>query len=420
MCYAKPGPRCTSHARATLQRAIAERAEAHAAVEGLYEQYKIDDKADVDAVYAETGEIRDIDRSNAFYTAHPYGVATRRSIDALDALNKAQAEYDATPGGIADLKAEIAAVEEAEGDGALASHAHQNLTRRLTRGQEARRDQLEHYNAVHGQNPSSVASAAPGHDAVEDEVAAQAPPPPCSCIEYRYKNDCSHISARIEGARKAILPNSQEASLELHAARSRHRSAMQAARAALDAAKARGLEGDALKQWTRTDADYREKDMALYRAAMDLDGATAKFWPTPAGEALLREQADAHVALMGYETFSTAEQRERADAAAEYRADAAARFTELTGQPAPPPEPAEVTATPPNLMYGESAACPEGCKEFAWTGKCADTDPDKMMQRAFVQAMATDPDVQRSTKAIAKGLGVKTRKPGLLSRLTRR
>lgn len=413
MCYAKPGPRCSAHAKKELDRARTERAEAQSACRapGFQDTYwaaKEVEKARVTEAGSEW--TRDVDAK--FYEAHPYGKAMARSIAALHALNDAEAAYDATPAGMAELKATMARRQETVGNNVLTDSDYQIAKSRLARGQQARRDQLEAHQqvlALTGRAPATPPSA-DGH-VVEDEEAALAPPPPCTCIEYRYQSDCSHLSARVEAARKTLLPTSREASLRLHSAVVQERSLREQWN---EVRAAHGLDDttDAKTYRSALDAspELEAADEALRDAMGEKHAAETAFYATPAGTMVLQERITEQMACVdggphysgGWEGF----QRDASKHAKSMRDS----FTRRTGQPAPPDT--EVGA-PPELMYGHG--CEHKCRDFAWTGRCPHTDPEWARMQAFADALAASPEMKRLTKAFDKA--VEPKKPSLVGRL---
>lgn len=399
MCYAKPGPRCSTHARQSLDKATA-------AVEAAKQHVRaVGDQCQRDGV----------DMSGYYKPAHPVGAAMAAERDARQAAHEAQQAYDATPAGITALKDTIAALEDEHGAGVLTRADYTEAKERLERGQTTRRDQKEAYAQVHQAAP--WAGSRPTGDSAEDEAAAEAPAPACSCITYRYQNDCEHLTARVEQARKDLLPTSTEAALALHSANSRVRT--------LEADKKKwstwlteqtqehGWKGGPLAieaQAADINPDFDDWSRQWRNAKYEAGEAEQTFYRTPAGQTYLRQRADAVRDRMGWDTGSTHQDRERADKGAEERAEAAARYTLLTGQPAPAEE---TNPQPPQLMYGPTG-CAENCHDFAWTGKCAHTDSDMAFTASLQGAFRNSREGKAMAGAIDKAFGEK--KPSRLQR----
>lgn len=400
MCYAKPGPRCSTHARQSLDKANAALAAAAQHTLDVGDQCRRDG----------------VNMSGYHKPEHPVGAAMAAERDARQAAHEAQQAFDATPAGITALKDQIAALEEQHGAGVLTRNDYTEAQQRLTRGQATRRDQKEAYAQVHQAAP--WAGSRPAGDSAEDEAAADAPVPACSCITYRYQNDCEHLTARIEQARKDLLPTSSEASLRLHSANSRLRT--------IEADKAKwttwlneqvnehgwqggawSIEAQAAEVSPEFDAWTKQWRDAKYEAA----DAEKAFHRTPAGQAYLRQRADAVRDRMGWDTGSTHQDRERANTGADERAADAARYTEITGQPAPVEE---TNPQPPQLMYGPTG-CADNCHDFAWTGKCAHTDTDMAFTASLQDAFKGSREGKAMAGAIDKAFG--TKKPNRLARM---
>lgn len=419
MCYAKPGPRCSAHAKKELDRARTEREEAHAIAgdKALRESYWADKAAEKERYTQETGGEWTYEVDKQYYQQHSYGKVMERSIEALDALNAAEAAYDATPAGMAELKATMAQRQEAVGDDVLTDSDYQIAKTRLARGQQTRRDQLEAHQQVLVLT-GKAAAAPPSTDGhvVEDEDAALAPPPPCTCIEYRYQSDCSHLSARVEAARKTLLPTSTEASLRLHSAVAQER----ALREKWNAVRAtHGLadttDGKTYQAALDSSPELEAADKALRDAMREKHEAETAFYATPAGRMVLQERIAERMACVdggphysgGWEGF----QRD----ASKHTASMRESFTRRTGQPAPPID-TEVGA-PPELMY--ASGCDHKCRDFAWTGRCPHTDPAWGRMQAISDAMAASPEMKRLSKALDKAADRATapKKPSLVGRL---
>lgn len=416
MCYAKPGPRCTAHAKKALVAATVERDTMMSLlrtpeVEAIRKQMWVDNAAWKQAWQTERGEYPTREQEREWIDAQPYEQQYGSRAKACHpALADARDAYDATPGGIADMKAKLAALEEHHGDAVLTVPEYVNTQGRLAAAQKRRADQLAAFKEV--QAALGNASEPEPSEAGEDEASAAAPAPPCACIEYRYQGDCSHLSARIAKARATFIPTSHDASLGLHAARSRRR----AAEAAWEKAKAdRGLaeaDSEAVLSAMTSDADLNLVAKALDQAAKEEFEAENAFFGTPAGVALLHERIERRTPCTGYGPHFFGGWSSVLDQTREMREQSRVRFEEVTGQPA-----GEFTDDHrvPDLMYGANAGCAQRCKDFAWSAKCVHTDAEWASAERIVGAITSTPEFRAMDRAMSKAFAPK--KPGLLSRL---
>lgn len=416
MCYAKPGPRCTAHAKKALEAAIIER---DAAMEALHSpEGKAASKAHMDAcrvererlIAAGTPWTRDEERE--WLDAQPYrqqyGIRASASHPALE---DAQDDYDATPGGITDMKARLAGLEDEHGDRVLTVPLYINTQVRLNRAQQRRATQLETYKAT---EVALDKAATHEPDAVEDEEEAAAPAPPCSCIEYRYQSDCAHLNARVEQARVHYLPTSREASLSLHAARSRRRGRINDYEAIRHRHGLDQATSTQILDAAKTSANLQQAMQAASQAAEEESAAATAFYATPAGMTLLRERDERRMPVMGAGPSFIGTWDTIVNNAARSRESKARQFEELTGQQGI----AVDDATPPDIMYGQSFACPQGCPDFKWTAECVHTQDDWAKAAQLSDAIAQLPEVKAMRKGMDKAFEPK--KPSLLSRLTGR
>lgn len=408
MCYAKPGPRCSTHAKVALDRA---RANLEAAQERRREQAAF--------VHSMTLEERRpfLDDPNGDYRASIRGLDM-----ANEALVVAENDYDATPAGMTALKQQMADLEEQHGrTEAREGTPYTNLATRLERAQETRRNQMEAYKAIHQAEPWTD-SRAQGDDAAT-EAAAMAPPPDCTCITYKYKGDCEHVSPQlsaqeIEATRRDLLPTSEEASLRLHAANARLRTLsadLPKWQAWLNEDPARTIQlpglGAMSTREARENPEFKEFDETYTAAKEEAHAAEEAFYNTPGGQAYLRQRSAETEARMGYPTGTSQKDFARAIEADEERIAARKSYTLRTGQPAPAEE---INPQPPTLMYGNG--CPNNCHDFGWTGKCADTDAEMARTRRLQGAIVGSPQLKKMNKTMDKAF---TPKPtgGRLARL---
>lgn len=392
MCYAKPGPRCSTHAKQALNQANVAATDA----QGHYRT--VSDQCTRDGV----------DMTGYHLPTHPVGAAMAAERDAREAVHRAREAYDATPDGIKALKEQMAALEDKWGNKVLTVHAYIDTKERLERGQQTRRDQMEAYKQVHQATPW-VHQHATG-DTAEAETEAMSPPPECSCITYRYQSDCEHLSGRTEQTRKDLLPTSTEASVRLHAANSRLRTLqpdLAKWQAWLREDPNRTIDLPGLGALVTSEAREANAEFAAYNkqyeaATREAHQAAQAFYNTPAGQTYLRQRSAAAQARMGYSTGASQDDFARAIEGDEERIAARAKFTEITGQPAPADE---QDPQPPTLMY--SNGCPDNCNDFAWTGKCADTDADMKKTRDLQNAFSGNPQLKQMGKAMDKAFNTK-------------
>lgn len=415
MCYAKPGPRCSSHAKRDYDNAVAERDASHSVVgfkTEAYAQFRADDNARIAAARAEGLDNRAINEaSEEFYRAHPYGQAMKRSIDALDRLREAEANYDATPRGMAELRDQMAAREEAVGDEVFTDHEFAMAKNRLERGQQRRLDQMEAYKQVHQAMPwTNPKFADVDGDGVDAEAETTTPAPMCSCIEYRYQSDCTHVRERTVKARQTLLPTSHDASLQLHAANSRVRSL----REKMDTLQA--ARGIAPRDWEgynnliANDPEFKALNEKMGKAVRKADAAEARFFATPQGMALLRDRIANRAPCVGnYGPHYMGGWEGIMRAATTDRENNTAQFESRTGQPAPTDD----NANPPELTY--SNGCPAGCNDYKWTAKCVHTDPGMASAQSMADAFSSLSEVKDMQRLMDRELNPKPR--GLVSRL---
>lgn len=390
MCYAKPGPRCSTHAKASLDKA---RADLAVADDTRREQSKFLQTMTLD------GRRPFLDDPNGAY---------RTSIRDLDMANEAfvvaENGYDTTPAGMTALKEQMADLEEQWGrTTARESVPYTNLADRLERAQETRRNQTEAYKAIHGTTKPAAGEVV---DDAAVEAAAMAPAPDCTCITYKYQSDCEHVSPKlspheVEQTRRDLLPTTEEASVRLHAANARVR-ALTADLSKWQAWLAEdpertiqlpGLGGMPTRE-ARENSEFKKFEDDYNAAKREAFDAETAFYNTPGGQAYMRQRSAQAVARMGYATGASQQDFARAIEGDEERIAARKSYTLRTGQPAPDED---TNPQPPTLMYGNG--CPDNCQDFAWTGKCADTDTDMAQTRSLQNAF--------SGASQMKGLGKK-------------
>jgi len=351
MCYAAPGPRCSTHAHATLLRA---------------EQAYADAQSAYDAACATNPDAAAIMNQGTY---HPglFPLWSDRK-QAKSAVADARSAYDATPAGIRELKAQAAALQERLGSAAGDDSQHQRIITRITGGQQRRATALTAYKAVHGTPAASTA------DDAAEEQAAQEPVALCTCIAYRYKQTCEHLDAAADTARRKYLPTGHEAALELHAA---NRSLLAASdRFAAALAQSRDDETD-----PDTDPAVQEARRRMSRYSSAASKAANRFHTTAEGQAYLHRKADRLEQAMGYSSGLSANYRQWAAAGADTRAADEAAFIKATGQ-----EPPAVTMSgPPAVDYGHGGC---DCDDFGWTGACPHTDPEQAQQAALTNAVS--------------------------------
>lgn len=185
MCYARPGPRCSSHARADLKDTQATLASAQSLL-------------DAAAALVQS------DATPRLHNQHQrdYTRLFDEYVQAKDAFTAARDTYEATPEGIAGLKDDLAARRyELGGTDTDNDPQYQDLLFRLQLGQSQRARQLADYKHAHGD------TAPPPDGDVEDEDEAAAPPPPCTCIEYHYEGSCAHLEEHVETVPRNRLPH---------------------------------------------------------------------------------------------------------------------------------------------------------------------------------------------------------------------
>lgn len=392
MCYAKPGPRCSTHAKQSLDKATVAATAAEKNCRAVGDQCTRDG----------------VDMAGYYLPEHPVGAAMAAERDAREAVHRAREAYDATPEGIKALKEQMAALEDQWGNKVLTVHAYGDAKGRLERGQQTRRDQMDAYKQVHQATPWAHQHAT--GDTAEAETEAMSPPPKCSCITYRYQSDCEHISGRTEQTRKDLLPTSTEASLRLHAANSRQRTLQPELakwQAWLREDPNRTIDLPGLGALVTNDAREANPEFAAYNkqyeaAQREAHQSEQAFYNTPAGQTYLRQRSAAAESRMGYATGSTQADFARAIEGDEERIASRAEFTKITGQPAPAEE---QNPQPPTLMYGNG--CPENCNDFAWTGKCADTDTDMKATRDLQNAFSGMSQIKQMGKAMDKAFNPK-------------
>jgi hypothetical protein len=398
MCYAKPGPRCSTHAKASLEKARAVHAEAKV----------VSAEQHIFLMSLPLEERRPL-------LDAPDGPSKRSRAgleSASEQLVVAENEFAATPAGMLDLKAQMADLEAKRGHGkAREDAAFRSLETRLERAQETRRNQMEAYRAIHGAMHPEAGEV----DAPEVEDAAMAAPVKCTCIDYKYQGDCEHASpkmsaAEVESTRTDLLPTSQEASLRLHAANSRLRVLAEElpkwqAWLAEDPARTTSFSGmgSVPTDKARAESPAFEKFEDQYQEAKyEVGTAEEVFYDTPGGQAYLRRRCEETEAVMGYVTSSTSSDFDRSVQGDERRQAARKTYAVRTGKPAPEED---TNPEPPTLMYGNG--CPNNCHDFAWTGKCADTDPTMARTRTLQTSISKGGSVKSMTKAMDKAASPK-------------
>jgi hypothetical protein len=150
---------------------------------------------------------RTLDRERSWHQslmegATQYDPVTNEAVvnEAWSALVTAQEAYDATPGGMCDLREEITDLQEDLGDDALADPAYQALVNRLISGKARRAEQMSLYRAT--RNPSASEGACgytTAEEAAAEETSVDRQIRLCPCIAYRYKNTCEHVAANLPG-----------------------------------------------------------------------------------------------------------------------------------------------------------------------------------------------------------------------------
>lgn len=417
MCYAKPGPRCTAHARTALAAAIVERDHMMEAIKtpeakAMQGQMWKANTAWKIARHEATGEYPTRQEEGEWIATQPYEQQYgARAKDCHPALADAQDDYDATPGGIAEMKDRLAGLEAEHGDRVLAIPAYINTQVRLERAQQRRATQLEAYKTTQIALGKAVA---PEPAQAEDEEAAAAPPPPCSCIEYRYQSDCVHLGARVEHARIHYLPTSHEASMALHAARSRRRGKFKTWETLRDRAGLADANATTILDACATNTELQQARWDADRAVREEQDAETAFFATPAGRAVARDRDARLIPVIGAGPHFSGTWDTVANNADRQRVSKAEQFAQITGQPGVVAD----DATPPDLMYGEGSRCSEGCSDFKWTAECAHTNEDWAKAAQLSAAFAQLPEVKAMRKAMTKAFEPK--KPSLLSRLAGR
>lgn len=183
MCYAKPGPRCSSHARTDLKNAQVAMASAQSLMDAAH-------------TVAQT----EASPKTRAHNRRDYERLVDEFCRAKDAFIAAREAYEATPEGIAGLKDDLAARRYELGSTHIdTDQQYQDLMYRLRIGQSVRARQLAAFKKQHG----DTASAPEG--VVEDEAEAAAPPPPCTCIDYHYEGTCGHLEEHVETAPRSHL-----------------------------------------------------------------------------------------------------------------------------------------------------------------------------------------------------------------------
>lgn len=368
MCYASPGPRCSSHARAELKRTQLAEASALALVEAVS---KAEDQRLTDRLGPATG-----------HRADHYSQLLDDYWRAKEAAATAREAYETTPEGIAGLKDELDARQQ-ELDGATNNDAtYQDLAYRLAIGQATRARQLADYKTTHGTNAPT-----PDGD-LEDEAEAAAAPPPCTCIEYRYQSTCAHVTSKVAHARRRLLPTSHEASLDAHAAAATYHKTQDEARTIANTPRAR----TAAVKGTGLIPEHREALAAVNRAWTRMQHAQAVFHTTPAGQAFIEHKiatASRTPVYIADENnpagFSPSTWRYVIVEAQKARVRNEAEFLSLLTTTSITPDAVDFgveiatdttqvlerdtdTYTPPELLYANP--CPQRCDDFQWVGDC--------------------------------------------------
>ena len=368
MCYASPGPRCSSHARTDLKTAQMAASAANALL----------DVAATDQL-PEHGALPAV-RVNA----NNYSRLTDDYFRTQEALDRARQIYESTPEGIAGLKDDIAERRQALNGDVVNDETYHNLTDRLAAGQQARARQLAAFKAAHPANPPT-----PG-GGTEDETEAAAAPPPCTCIEYRYRTTCAHVGNKIAHARRLLLPTSHEASLDAHSAAATFRK--KAAHARTVAGITRSHASAATNVVPVTDQDDAESTEGAW---MRMQRTRADFYSTPAGQAYIEAKikngdrglvyvADAATRTGFRMTTWTyvleVAQKQRVRNEEEFYtllADATPQTTETISPEADNTQSLEQpdeTFEPPELLYANP--CSQRCTDFRWVGDCAHLGDD--------------------------------------------
>lgn len=368
MCYASPGPRCSSHARSELKRTRLAEASALALVEAVS---NAKDQRLTDRLGPATG-----------HRADHYSQLLDDYWRAKEATAAAREAYETTPEGIAGLKDELDARQQ-ELDGAINNDAtYQDLTHRLAIGQATRARQLADFKTAHGANPPTPDGG------LEDEAEAAAAPPACTCIEYRYQSTCAHVANKVAHARRRLLPTSHEAALDAHAAAATYHKTQDEARTIANTPRAR----TAAVKGTGLIPEHREALAAVTRAWTRMQHTQAVFHATPAGQAFIEHKiatasrAPVYIADENNPAgFSPSTWRYVIVEAQKARVRNEAEFLSLLTTTSTSPETVDFgveTATdttqvlerdtdthaPPELLYANP--CPQRCDDFQWVGDC--------------------------------------------------
>lgn len=389
MCYAAPGPRCSSHARKDLDKATAAAQTARAAFEEAHDALR---------------SIQSREEAMKARQDKKFQTLKNAAWAAEDAARSAQDVYDTTPAGIQALKDEAAQIEAdfgpmVPGVNVDPRDAIADVFGRLDHAQATRAAQLAAY------KDSRKATSTPDMvDSPEDEAAAAAPRPLCTCIDYKYKQACTHVNGLTNQVTAAVSLTGHQASMAVHEATSRFRTM----KTELAAHRARIIQtgGD-----PKTDKTYQADVMKVQFQAADVNRAMKQFATTPAGAAYLQRAADRSEARTGYNQGESSGMREAAKEGQVTRAAAVEAYERVTGKTAPTDD----TTTPPDLPYGNG--CGTKCDDFSWTGTCAHVDPDVAEREKTAAALANALAGSDYGKALRRELGVGPKPKGVLRRL---
>lgn len=390
MCYAAPGPRCSAHAAKDLAKAQA----VYGAAEEAFNQatQTLAAKVGHDPTFEERMADKDWKK---VWTA-------KRAAD--DALQAAQDVYDTTPAGIQALKDEATQIEDQYGPmipgvNVDPADAIAQVFGRLDHAQATRAAQLAAY-----KDSRKTTNTPDMADAPEDEAAAAAPRPLCTCIDYKYKQACPHVNGLTSQVTAAVSLTGHQASMAVHEATSRFRTM----KTDLAAHRSRIIDAGGDPQ---ADRAYRTELMKVQLQAAEVNRSMERFATTPAGTAYLHRAADRSEARTGYNQGESSGLREAAKRGQEDRTSAVEAYERVTGKAAPTDD----TTTPPDLPYGNG--CGTKCDDFSWTGTCSHVDPDVAEREKTAAALANALGGSDYGKALRRELGAGPKPKGLLGRL---
>jgi hypothetical protein len=130
MCYAAPGPRCSAFARNALRTA----------------QAALDSANQTHATLLNAAKAKGMSQQQMFHADSPIADAYTECQQAEQAVWRACAEYDATPAGITDLKAQATRLEDKHGfDAVQADPEYRRILDRIENGRMRRDEQLTAY-----------------------------------------------------------------------------------------------------------------------------------------------------------------------------------------------------------------------------------------------------------------------------------